>query len=420
MQQLVKEFTKGLWTELPPFRLVLGLCPTLAVTKTADNGLGMGLAVIFVLVLSNMLISLVRDIIPKKVRIVCFIAISASLVVAVELLMQAYAYPLYQQLGIFVPLIVVNCIILGRAEAFAAKNTVQPQHRGALLPGRARHGAGLHHVPDFPRFHPRSVRGWNAVRDAGDVGGVQALLCYGRGSGRVSLPRVDPCCHESDQPLAGQAQGPGRTRKHLQRLRVLWWLLGRQIMSVFELFISAIFVNNIVLAQYLGNCPYLGCSRDKGVAVGMGSAVIFVIFMATLCTWLMQRYVLVPFELGYLQTIVFILVIAGLVQFVEMFLKKAIPPLYSALGIFLPLITTNCAVMGVTILVQREEYDLTTSLLYAVASSLVFMLALILMAGIRERLDTCRVPKALMGTPIALIMAGLMSLAFMAFKGMTS
>lgn len=141
-------------------------------------------------------------------------------------------------------------------------------------------------------------------------------------------------------------------------------------MSVFELFISAIFVNNIVLAQYLGNCPYLGCSRDKGVAVGMGSAVIFVIFMATLCTWLMQRYVLVPFELGYLQTIVFILVIAGLVQFVEMFLKKAIPPLYSALGIFLPLITTNCAVMGVTILVQREEYDLTTSLLYAVASSL--------------------------------------------------
>ena len=184
-------------------------------------------------------------------------------------------------------------------------------------------------------------------------------------------------------------------------------------MSVFELFISAIFVNNIVLAQYLGNCPYLGCSRNKGVAVGMGSAVIFVIFMATLCTWLMQRYVLVPFELVYLQTIVFILVIAGLVQ-------KAIPPLYSALGIFLPLITTNCAVMGVTILVQREEYDLTTSLLYAVASSLGFMLALILMAGIRERLDTCRVPKALMGTPIALIMAGLMSLAFMAFKGMTS
>ena len=191
-------------------------------------------------------------------------------------------------------------------------------------------------------------------------------------------------------------------------------------MDIFQLFIAAIFVNNIVLAQYLGNCPYLGCSKERGVALGMGSAVVFVVIMATLCTWLMQKYVLTPFDLGYLQTIVFILVIASLVQFVEMFLKKMVPPLYAALGIFLPLITTNCAVMGVTILVQREEFDLTTSLLYAVASSAGFMLALVLMAGIREKLDTCRVPKAMMGTPIALIMAGLMSLAFMAFKGMTN
>ncbi len=124
MSQIMKEFTKGLWNELPPFRLLLGLCPVLAVTKSANNGLGMGMAVIFVLVLSNLIISLMRNLIPKKVRIACFIAISATLVVSVELLMQAYAYPLYQQLGIFVPLIVVNCLILGRAEAFAAKNTV--------------------------------------------------------------------------------------------------------------------------------------------------------------------------------------------------------------------------------------------------------------------------------------------------------
>ena len=122
MQELWKEFSKGLWRDLPPFRLVLGLCPVLAVTKTANNGLGMGLAVIFVLTLSNVIISLIRNIIPPKVRIACFIVVTASLVVAVELLMQAYAYPLYQQLGIFVPLIVVNCIILGRAEAFASKN----------------------------------------------------------------------------------------------------------------------------------------------------------------------------------------------------------------------------------------------------------------------------------------------------------
>lgn len=124
MASMWKEFSKGLWAEIPPFRLVLGLCPVLAVTKSAENGLGMGMAVIFVLVLSNVLISAVRKIIPKKVRIVCFIALAATLVVAVELLMQAFTYPLYQQLGIFVPLIVVNCIILGRAEAFAAKNPV--------------------------------------------------------------------------------------------------------------------------------------------------------------------------------------------------------------------------------------------------------------------------------------------------------
>ena len=191
-------------------------------------------------------------------------------------------------------------------------------------------------------------------------------------------------------------------------------------MDIFQLFIGAIFVNNIVLAQYLGNCPYLGCSKERGVAIGMGAAVVFVTFMATLCTWFMQKYVLIPYGLDYLQTIVFILVIASLVQFVEMFLKKMVPPLYQALGIFLPLITTNCAVMGVAILVQREEFDLTTSLLYATAASLGFLLALILMAGVREKLDTCRVPKAMMGTPIALIMAGLMSLAFMAFKGMTN
>ncbi len=124
MKRLWKEFSKGLWTDLPPFKVVLGLCPVLAVTKTADNGFGMGLAVIFVLTMSNMLVSLFRKIIPAKVRIACFIVIAASLVVAVELLMQAFAYPLYQQLGIFVPLIVVNCIILGRAEAFASKNNV--------------------------------------------------------------------------------------------------------------------------------------------------------------------------------------------------------------------------------------------------------------------------------------------------------
>ena len=191
-------------------------------------------------------------------------------------------------------------------------------------------------------------------------------------------------------------------------------------MDIFQLFISAIFVNNIVLAQYLGNCPYLGCSKERGVAFGMGVAVIFVTIMATLFTWLAQTYVLDPFGIAYLQTLAFILIIAALVQFVEMFLKKVIPPLYKSLGIFLPLITTNCAVLGVALLVQRNKYDLGTSLLYSVAATLGFLLALLLMSGIRERLDICRVPSALKGTPNALIMAGLMSLAFMAFRGMAA
>ena len=189
-------------------------------------------------------------------------------------------------------------------------------------------------------------------------------------------------------------------------------------MDIFLLFISAIFVNNILLAQYLGNCPYLGCSKEKGVAFGMGAAVLFVIVLATVITFVIQKHVLNVFHLEYLQTIVFILVIAALVQFVEMFLKKMVPPLYKSLGIFLPLITTNCAVLGVAILVQRLEYDLWTATLYSLAASLGFLLAIILMAGIRERFAVTRIPRSMQGVPSGLIMAGIMSLAFLAFKGM--
>ncbi|MBN2140170.1 MAG: RnfABCDGE type electron transport complex subunit A [Desulfovibrionaceae bacterium] len=189
-------------------------------------------------------------------------------------------------------------------------------------------------------------------------------------------------------------------------------------MEYFLLIIAAIFVNNIVLAQYLGNCPFLGCSRATGTAVGMGGAVIFVVTLATAITWLVQKRLLEPMGLEYLQTIAFILVIAALVQFVEMFLKKVLPPLYRALGIFLPLITTNCAVLGIAIICQRKEYGLLKSVVFAAASAAGFMLALVLMAAIRERLDTARVPRALRGMPIGLILAGLMSLAFFAFSGM--
>ncbi len=189
-------------------------------------------------------------------------------------------------------------------------------------------------------------------------------------------------------------------------------------LGYFELFIYAVFANNIVLAQYLGNCPFIGCSKNRGTAAGMGIAVVFVTIMATLGTWLIQYYVLNPLNIAYLQTLVFILVIAALVQFVELFLKKMAPPLYRALGIFLPLITTNCCILGIAILVQRENLMLGRAMFYSLASSAGFLLALLLMAGIRERLETARIPRCLTGVPTGLILAGLMSLSFMAFQGM--
>lgn len=191
-------------------------------------------------------------------------------------------------------------------------------------------------------------------------------------------------------------------------------------MDIFQLFISAIFVNNIVLAQYLGNCPYLGCSKEQGVAFGMGSAVVFVTIMATLFTWLIQTFVLIPFGIEYLQTLAFILVIAALVQFVEMFLKKLIPPLYKSLGIFLPLITTNCAVLGAAKTNISNSYSFIGSLVYGVAAGVGYTLAIVLFASIRERLDaTSKCPKCFEGFPISLVAAALLAMSFMGFSGLS-
>ena len=188
-------------------------------------------------------------------------------------------------------------------------------------------------------------------------------------------------------------------------------------MEYIVLIISAVLIKNILLAEYLGNCPFLGTSKRMDTAVGMGLSVIFVMTIATAVTYWVQYKVLNPLGLGYLQTIAFILVIAALVQFVEMFLRKFAPPLYQALGIFLPLITTNCAVLGTAILCIRREQTFPEAIVFAIASASGFTLALILLAGIRERLEIADVPKALRGTAIGLIMAGLMSLAFFGFVG---
>jgi len=182
--------------------------------------------------------------------------------------------------------------------------------------------------------------------------------------------------------------------------------------------ISCILVNNILLIQYLGNCPFLGTSKKMETAVGMGMAVVFVLVLAGVITWLIEAYILKAFGLEYLRTIAFILVIAALVQFVEMFLKKSIPALYKGLGIFLPLITTNCAVMGVCLINIKEEYTFMQTVVSSFSYAAGFGLALVLFAGVRERILLARVPKPLQDTSIGLVTAGLLSLAFFAFKGM--
>lgn len=188
-------------------------------------------------------------------------------------------------------------------------------------------------------------------------------------------------------------------------------------MNYIIIIIGAIFVNNIVLSKFLGVCPFMGVSNKVSTSVGMTGAVTFVMVLATIVTWLIQRYVLDVFGIEFMQTVTFILVIASLVQMVEIILKKISPPLYQALGVFLPLITTNCAVLGVAMLTIQKDFNLMEGVVYAVANAIGFGLALIVFAGIREQLDLAGVPKGMKGVPIALVVAGLLAMAFMGFTG---
>ena len=184
--------------------------------------------------------------------------------------------------------------------------------------------------------------------------------------------------------------------------------------------ISAIFINNFVLSRFLGICPFLGVSKKVETAIGMSLAVTFVMGLASVISWMVQYFILIPLGIGYMQTIAFILVIAGLVQFVEMVIKKTSPTLYQALGVYLPLITTNCAVLGVAILNIQSNYNLIVTLVNGIAGGLSFTLAIVLFAGVRERLEFAPIPKALEGFPIAMIAASLFSIAFLGFSGLFS
>ena len=188
-------------------------------------------------------------------------------------------------------------------------------------------------------------------------------------------------------------------------------------MEYVVIIVSAVFVNNIVLTKFLGLCPFIGVSGKLDTAIGMAGAVTFVMVIATIATYLIQHYLLIPLDIAFMRTITFILVIASLVQLVEIVLKKVSPPLYQALGIFLPLITTNCAIMGVALLAVQNDFNLLESVVFAIASAFGFGLALFIFSGIREQLDLADVPKALEGVPIAFITAGILAMAFMGFAG---
>ncbi len=191
------------------------------------------------------------------------------------------------------------------------------------------------------------------------------------------------------------------------------------MLAYISIIVTAIFINNIVLAQFLGICPFLGVSKKTSSALGMGAAVTFVITLATAVAWVLQYYVLNPLGLEFLQTIVFILVIAFLVQLLEIVLKKITPALYQALGVFLPLITTNCAVLGVAILVIQKDFNILQAVVYGFSTALGFTLALWIFAGIREQLEITETPRGLRGVPLALISAGILAMAFLGFSGIT-
>ena len=373
--QIIKN---GIVKENPTFVLMLGMCPTLATTTSALNGMSMGLATMAVLICTNFVISCLKSVTPDKVRIPVFIVVIAAFVTILQLVIKAFLPDIDAALGLFIPLIVVNCIILGRAEAFAAKNSPV----ASLFDGI---GIGLGFTLGLTL-----------------LGICRELLGSGSVFGLALIPETYNILLFVLPP--GAFITLGFLIAIVNKLRKL-------------IFISAIFVNNIVLSQFLGICPFLGVSKKIDTSLGMSAAVAFVLTLATIVTWCVQKFVLDAFGLQYLQTIAFILVIAALVQMVEIVLKKVSPALYQALGIFLPLITTNCAVLGVAILVIQKDFNLLQSVVYAFSTAIGFGLALTVFAGMREQLELVKIPKGMQGMAIVMLSAGLLSLAFMGFSG---
>ena len=417
----------GIIKENPTFVLMLGMCPTLAITTSATNGIGMGLTTTVILAASNLMISLLRNFIPDRVRMPAFIVVVASFVTVVQLLLQGFIPSLYDSLGIYIPLIVVNCIILGRAEAYASKN----KPIASLFDGI---GMGLGFT--------LSITCIGAVREligAGSIFGHQILPLADAAAGKAGYEPItifilapgaffvlaalsalqnkfklgaakrgiDP----SNPDCGGSCAACGNTMCKGKRGS---WIMKELLIIL----VSSAIVNNVVLSQFLGLCPFLGVSKSVETAAGMGGAIIFVITLSSFVTGIIYNAILVPTNLTYLQTIVFILLIAALVQFVEMFLKKTMPSLYQALGVYLPLITTNCAVLGVALTNVQKGYNVLQGTINGFATAVGFTISIVLMAGIREKIAYNDIPKSFQGFPTVLLTAGLMAIAFFGFSGL--
>ena len=405
-----EQLKSGVILDNPVFMQTIGLCPTLATTTSLQNAIGMGAAATVVLICSNIVISAMRRIIPDKIRIAAFITIIATFVTMIDLSMQAFLPSLASSLGLFLPLIVVNCIILGRAEAYASKNKVLPSALDGVVMG-----LGFTFALVLMGFF-RELLGAGTIL-SGYVNGVNGIAV--------------PFFHSNPMVMmilpAGGFLMMGFILAAIQKIMArkedkegfnLPASMG--LTDILSLAIAAILVNNYILVQFLGCCSFFGVSKKTDTALGMGMAVIFVMAIASAASWAVQYFILEPLGLGYMQTIAFILVIATLVQFVEMFMKKAMPSLYSALGIFLPLITTNCAVLGAAKTNISNSYSFIGSLVYGVAAGVGYTLAIVLFASIRERLDaTSKCPKCFEGFPISLVAAALLAMSFMGFSGLS-
>ena len=429
----------GIVKENPTFVLTLGMCPTLAVTTSAVNGLGMGLTTMVVLALCNLIISALRKIIPDKVRIPAFIVIAASLVTMMQLLLQGFIPSLYDSLGIYIPLIVVNCIILGRAESYASRNPVLPSLFDGIgmglgfsvaltCIGAVREILGAGELFGF-RVMPQSYVPFSIFVMAPGAFFVLAFLTAAQNKIKINgekkgkdMSKIQSGCSDDCLKLWRfrllrsqllRRFGFGCSDKEGGRLNMM-----EQIQQLLLILISSALVSNVVLSQFLGLCPFLGVSKKVETAAGMGTAVIFVITLSSGVAGAIYKFILTPLNIQYLQTIVFILVIAALVQFVEMFLKKYMKSLYEALGVYLPLITTNCAVLGVALTNVQKEYGIFTGMVNGFATALGFTISIVILAGIREKLEYNDYPESFKGMPMVLVTAGLMAIAFCGFSGL--